>query len=56
LKSTGLFDAYERVIGDMILKGWPADKSIFEHAALELLKWGNDHKDEYRGQVGKSIE
>ena len=40
----------------MILRGWPSDKSIFEHAAYELLKWGNEHKDQYRGNVGRSIE
>ena len=38
------------------MKGWPSDKSIYEHAAYELLKWGNDHKDEYRSQTGKSID
>jgi len=38
------------------MKGWPSDKSIFEHAAYELLKWGNDHKDEYRNTTGKSID
>jgi len=56
LKSTGLFDGYESVVSQMIMKGWPSDKSIFEHAAYELLKWGNDHKDEYRNTTGKSID
>jgi hypothetical protein len=40
----------------MIMNGWPSDKSIFEHAAYELLKWAAEHKDEYRGLVGRSIE
>lgn len=40
----------------MILSGWPNDKSVFEHAAYELLKWASEHKDEYRGMVGRSIE
>ena len=56
LKSTGIFDAYEHVINQMILSGWPSDKSVFEHAAYELLKWASEHKDEYRGIVGRSIE
>jgi len=40
----------------MILNGWPSEKSVFEHAAYELLKWASEHKDEYRGMVGRSIE
>ena len=40
----------------MILNGWPSDKSVFEQAAYELLKWASEHKDEYRGIVGRSIE
>jgi hypothetical protein len=40
----------------MILNGWPSDKSIFDHAAYELLKWASEHKDEFRGIVGKSME
>jgi len=56
LRSTGLLDAYEHVVSTMIMNGWPSDKSIFEHAAYELLKWGAEHKDEYRGLVGRSIE
>lgn len=51
-----MLDAYEHVISTMILNGWPSDKSIFDHAAYELLKWSTEHKDEYRGIVGRSIE
>lgn len=40
----------------MILSGWSNEKSVFEHAAYELLKWASEHKDEYRGMVGRSIE
>lgn len=40
----------------MILNGWPSDKSVFDHAAYELLKWSSEHKDEYRGLVGRSVE
>lgn len=56
MKSTGIFDAYEHVINTMILNGWPSDKSIFEHASYELLRWASEHKDEYRGLVGRSME
>lgn len=38
------------------MNGWPSDKSIFEHAAYEILKWSAEHKDSYRGMVGRSIE
>ena len=37
LKTTGILDAYEHVIGSMIANGWPSDKTIFEHAAYEVL-------------------
>jgi len=40
----------------MVQNGWPSDKSIFEHAAYEILKWSSEHKDQYRGLVGRSIE
>jgi hypothetical protein len=36
------------VIEQLIINGWPSDKSIFEHAAYELLKFNADHKDEYQ--------
>ncbi len=49
-------DAYEHVINSMISNGWPADKSIFEHAAYEILNWSSDNRDNYRGLVGRSIE
>ena len=38
----------------MVSNGWPSDKSIFDYAAYELLKWGSEHKDEFRGAVGRS--
>ena len=56
LKGTGILDAYEHVIGSMVQNGWPSDKSIFEHAAYELLKWASENKDQYRGLVGRSLE
>ena len=40
----------------MILNGWPSDKSVFEHAAYEILKWASENKDNYSGLVGKNIE
>ena len=40
----------------MILNGWPSDKSVFEHASYEILKWGQENKDQYRGLVGRSLE
>jgi hypothetical protein len=56
LKTTGMLDAYEHVVNSMILNGWPSDKSIFDHAAYELLKWSAENKDQYRGLVGRSLE
>lgn len=56
LKGTGILDAYEHVINTMVSNGWPSDKSIFEHAAYEILKWSSENKDSYRGLVGRSIE
>jgi len=56
LKTTGILDAYEHVIGSMIANGWPSDKTIFEHAAYEVLKWAADNKDNYRGLVGRNLE
>ena len=40
----------------MVCNGWPSDKSLYDYAAYELLKWAADHKDEYRGLVGKGME
>lgn len=39
LKATGILDAYETVVSTMVAEGWPADQSIFEHAAYLLLKY-----------------
>lgn len=47
LKATGILDAYEHTIETLVTNGWPSDKSVFEHAAYELLRWHADHKDEY---------
>lgn len=49
-------DAYEHVINTMVANGWPSDKTIFDYAAYELLKWSAEHKDEYRGLVGRNHE
>lgn len=40
----------------MVLNGWPKEKSIYENAAYELLKWASENKDHYRGVIGKSID
>lgn len=55
MKTTGILDAYEHTISTMIVNGWPSDKSIFEHAAYEVLKWAADNKDNYKGLVGRNI-
>jgi hypothetical protein len=54
-KTTVILDAYEHVINTMVINGWPSEKSIFEHAAYEVLKWAAEHKDNYRGLVGKNL-
>lgn len=56
LKTTGILDAYEHTISTMIKNGWPSDKSIFDHAAYEILKWSSENKDSYRGLVGRNME
>jgi predicted Fe-S protein YdhL (DUF1289 family) len=56
LKSSGILEAYEDVVQHMIMNGWPAEKSIFEHAAHEILNWASENKDNYRTIVGRSIE
>ena len=43
LKSTGLLDGYESVVSTMVEEGWPAEQSIFEHAAYLLLKWQTEN-------------
>ena len=45
LKSSGILDAYETVLRELILNGWPGDKSIFDHAAYQVLKFENEHKE-----------
>ena len=40
-------DAYEAVIEKLVTSGWPSDKTIFDHAAYELLKWHTEHREEY---------
>ena len=47
LRATGILDAYENVVEELVTKGWPSDKTIFDHAAHELLKWHTEHKEEY---------
>lgn len=45
LRSTGLLDAYEWVVAEMISEGWPAETNIFDHAAYLLLKWQSENQD-----------
>ena len=45
LKGTGILDAYQHVMQKLTNEGWPQDKSLFDHAAYELLKWRSDNKD-----------
>ena len=45
LRSTGILDAYEEVVSQMLEDGWPTEQSIFEHAAYLLLKWQTENTD-----------
>ena len=45
LRSTGILDAYEEVVSQMLEDGWPTEQSIFEHAAYLLLKWQTENQD-----------
>ena len=31
----------------LVSSGWPSDKTVFDHAAYELLKWHSVHREEY---------
>lgn len=42
---TGILDAYENVIENLIGEAWPVDKSVHEHAAYLLLKWQSDNNE-----------
>jgi hypothetical protein len=46
LKATGILDAYQHVMDSLIQNGWPQEKSVFDHAAYELLKWHSEHKED----------
>ena len=46
LRSTGLLDGYESIVSQMVEEGWPAEQSIFEHAAYLLLKWQTENQDQ----------
>jgi len=35
------------VVEKLITQGWPSEKTVFEHAAYELLKWHSNHRDDY---------
>lgn len=47
LRATGLLDAYEAVIESLVSNGWPSERSLYDHASDELLRWHAEHKDEY---------
>ena len=46
LRSTGVLSAYESCITRLISQAWPAEKSVYEHAAYLMLKWQAEHVDE----------
>jgi hypothetical protein len=39
------------LIGGMVSNGWPSDKSIYEFAAYEILKFGTENKGKYQEGV-----
>jgi hypothetical protein len=39
LRSTGILDAFESCVSQMVGEGWPPETSIFDHAAYLILKW-----------------
>lgn len=45
LKMTGILDAYEHVIENLVTEAWPADKPVHDHAAYLLLKWQSDNNE-----------
>jgi len=45
LQATGLLDAYEAVMESLIIKGWPSEKILYDHASDELLRWHANHQD-----------
>ena len=56
LRSTGILDAYEKLLTNIYQNGWPGDKSIFNYAAEEILRYGSKHQQEFKGIIGKEIE
>ena len=39
------------MIESLVTTGWPSNKTIFEHAAYELLKWHAEHRDEFANNM-----
>ena len=51
MRGTGLLDAYEAVIEKLVTTGWPSEKTIFDHAAYELLKWNSINGENYAHNI-----
>lgn len=56
LRSSGILEAYEKLLTNIYQNGWPGDKSIYNHAAEEILRYGSKHQQEFKGVIGKEIE
>jgi len=56
LRSTGLLEAYEKLLTSMYTNGWPGDRSIYDYSAEEILRYGSKFKQEYKGVIGKEFE
>ena len=56
LRSTGVLEAYEKVLTSMYTNGWPGDRSIYNYAAEEILRYGSQFQQEFKGVIGKEFE
>ena len=56
LKQTGILDCYEKLLTQLYSKGWPEEKSIFNHAADEILRYGSKFQSDFKGIIGKDFE
>jgi hypothetical protein len=56
LRSCGILEAYEKLLTTLYCNGWPADRSIFNYSAEEILRYGSKFQQEFKGVIGKELE
>ena len=56
LRSSGILEAYEKLLTSLYTNGWPGNKSIYEHSAEEILGYGLKYQQEFKGIIGKDYQ